>query len=196
MKHKISFSNLKWNFMFHKVELVTWEKKIHIKFFDLVTWVLMPSCITWFRNSISRTSRSLWNYYRDKIDDIDVNDNALDGKSFEYKTKIVEGTPGRPPQPGNQGCRLTSTASRTIVQLRSHYSSQLSWQFLEIFWFTFDELWSKAYSILDTVVKIKENVLTRHKFTNLLKSVSPWGVTMIDESFEFLTLLEKTSKWN
>ena len=44
------------------------------------------------------TSRSLWNYYRDEIDDVD--DNASDGKSFEYKTKIVGNTPERP---GNEG---------------------------------------------------------------------------------------------
>ena len=46
------------------------------------------------------TSESLWNYNRDKIDDVD--DNASDGKSFEYKTKIVGKTPKRseqPPQP-------------------------------------------------------------------------------------------------
>ena len=45
------------------------------------------------------TSGSLWNYHRDKIDDVD--DNASDGKSFEYKTKIVGNTPGRPGNKGN-----------------------------------------------------------------------------------------------
>ena len=33
------------------------------------------------------TSGRLWNYYREETDDVD--DNASDGKSFEYKTKIV-----------------------------------------------------------------------------------------------------------
>ena len=47
------------------------------------------------------TSGSLWNYYRDEIDDVD--DNASDDKSFKYKTKIVEKTQERPPQPGNPG---------------------------------------------------------------------------------------------
>ena len=47
------------------------------------------------------TSGILWNYYRDKI--YDFNNNALDGKSFKYKTKIVEKRPERPPQPGNLG---------------------------------------------------------------------------------------------
>ena len=31
------------------------------------------------------TSGSLWNYYRDEIDDVDG--NASDGKSFKYKKK-------------------------------------------------------------------------------------------------------------
>ena len=42
------------------------------------------------------TSGSLWNHYRDEIDDVD--DNASDGKLFEYKAKI-----GKTPQrPGNE----------------------------------------------------------------------------------------------
>ena len=40
------------------------------------------------------TSGSLWNYYRDEIDD--VGDNILDGKSFKFKTKITGKTPERP----------------------------------------------------------------------------------------------------
>ena len=39
-----------------------------------------------YSQNYSMTSGSLWNYYRDKIDDVD--DNASDGKSFEYKTKM------------------------------------------------------------------------------------------------------------
>ena len=34
------------------------------------------------------TSGRLWNYYREETDDVD--DNASDGKSFEYKTKWKE----------------------------------------------------------------------------------------------------------
>ena len=50
-----------------------------------------------YSQNYSMTSGSLWNYYRDEIDDID--DNALDSKSFKYKTKIVGTTPEQPPQP-------------------------------------------------------------------------------------------------
>ena len=35
------------------------------------------------------------NHYRDEIDDIDANGSGSDGKSFEYKTKIVGKTPER-----------------------------------------------------------------------------------------------------
>ena len=49
----------------------------------------------------SMASGSLWNYYREEIDDED--DNTSNGKSFKYKTKIVGKTPERLPRPGNQG---------------------------------------------------------------------------------------------
>ena len=39
------------------------------------------------------TSGSLWNHFTDEIDDVDVNERASDGKSFEYKTNIVGETP-------------------------------------------------------------------------------------------------------
>ena len=40
------------------------------------------------------TSGSLWNDYRDKINDFD--DNTWDSKSIEYKAKIVGNTLERP----------------------------------------------------------------------------------------------------
>ena len=39
------------------------------------------------------TSDILWNYYRDKVHDADVNDSASDIKPFENKTKIVVKAP-------------------------------------------------------------------------------------------------------
>ena len=44
------------------------------------------------------TSGSLWNFYRDEIDDVD--DITSDGK---HKAKIVGNTPKRPKQPGKEG---------------------------------------------------------------------------------------------
>ena len=49
------------------------------------------------------TSGSLSTYYRNEIDELDVNNNARDCKSFGYKTKIVGDTPERLPQPGYPG---------------------------------------------------------------------------------------------
>ena len=40
-----------------------------------------------YSQNYSMTSRCLWNYYRDQIDDVD--DNASDGKSLKYKANIV-----------------------------------------------------------------------------------------------------------
>ena len=53
-----------------------------------------------YSQNYSMTSGRLWNYYRDEIDDVD--DNASDGKTLKYKTKIIgkkEERPARPSQP-------------------------------------------------------------------------------------------------
>ena len=52
-----------------------------------------------YRQNYSMISESLWNCYREEIDDVD--NNASDDKSFKYKTKIIEKTrawPARPAQ--------------------------------------------------------------------------------------------------
>ena len=43
------------------------------------------------------TSGSLWNYYRNEIDNVD--DNASDSKSFKYKSNTVGKTPKSPERP-------------------------------------------------------------------------------------------------
>ena len=50
-----------------------------------------------YSQNFSMTSGSLWNYYRDEIDDVDH--NVSDGKSFKYKTKMIGKTQGRPERP-------------------------------------------------------------------------------------------------
>ena len=63
----------------------------------------MPMFRLWeYSQNFSITSVNLWNYYRDEIDNAD--DNALDCKSFQCKTKIIgktEERPQRPAQPGS-----------------------------------------------------------------------------------------------
>ena len=47
--------------------------------------IVMPMYnLSEYSQNYSMTSENLWNYYRDEI-----HDNASDGKSFKYKTKIV-----------------------------------------------------------------------------------------------------------
>ena len=48
-------------------------------------------------NNYSMASGSLQNCIRDGMGDVDVSDNALDGKLFEYKTKLVGETVKRLP---------------------------------------------------------------------------------------------------
>ena len=52
-----------------------------------------------YSDNYSMTSGSLWNYYRDKINNV-VN-YASKNKSINYKTKIAVKTEARPAQPGN-----------------------------------------------------------------------------------------------
>ena len=54
---------------------------------ELDSVMLMHNLLEYIQR-YSVTSGCLWNYCKDKIDNI--NDNASDGKSFKYKTKIVE----------------------------------------------------------------------------------------------------------
>ena len=62
--------------------------------------IVMPLCnLLEYSNNYSMTSGSLWNYYRDRVNDsaneTDNNDNKINdnktatSKSFEYKTKII-----------------------------------------------------------------------------------------------------------
>ena len=52
-----------------------------------------------YSQNYSVTSGSLWNHYRDKIDNI--NDNASDDKSCTYKTEIVGKTLAQPENEGD-----------------------------------------------------------------------------------------------
>ena len=58
------------------------------------------------------TSGRLWNYYRHKMNGIDDNDSALDGKFFQYKTKILRETPkSRNPGDADQPVQPTVSLS-------------------------------------------------------------------------------------
>ena len=76
---------------------------------------------------------SLWNYYRDEIDYVD--DNGSDGKSFEYKTKIIGKTKPRPQRPdpdqqGNQDPQPPIPPLNTEVVVPLTYLSNF-WRYLD-----------------------------------------------------------------
>ena len=79
-----------------------------------------------YSQNYSTTSRSLWNYYRHKIDDVD--DNASDGKSLEYKTKIGN----TPERSGNDGDANRPPVPTFIVEIT------IPLKYLSNFWRSLD----------------------------------------------------------
>ena len=90
---------------------------------DLEIFKRMYNLLEYSQN-FSMTLGILWNYYGDKID---VYDNAPDGKSFAYKTKIVGSTPEKPINEGDKNRPSAPT-------LNYQYSTQI----LNNVWRSFD----------------------------------------------------------
>ena len=63
---------------------------------NLEIFMPMYNLLEYSKNYLMKLG-SWWNYYRDEFDD--VNNNASDGKPFEYKIKLVEKTPQIPEYP-------------------------------------------------------------------------------------------------
>ena len=74
------------------------------------------------------TSGSLWNYYREEIDNI--KNNASDGKSFKYKPKIVEKTPARPGNEGDVNRTAVSTLDVEVFIPLRQFSN--FWRFFDL----------------------------------------------------------------
>ena len=95
-----------------------------------------------YSQNYSLTSGSLLTYYREKIDNI--NDNASDGKSFKYETKIVEKTPSCPGNEGDANRPAAPTLNVEFTIPLKHLSN--FWIFLDlplINWETeFDSSWT------------------------------------------------------
>ena len=81
-----------------------------------------------YSQNCSMTSGSLWNYYRDEIDDVD--NIASDGKSLTHKTKIVTNTPERPENEGDAN-RAPAPTSKVDVTIPLKYLSNF-WKFLDL----------------------------------------------------------------
>ena len=101
---------------------------------DLDIVMPMYNLLEYIQN-YSITSRSLGNYYRDEIDD--VNDNASDGKSFKYKTPKRPERPPQPPQPPQNpdGTRPSRAQQPAVPALNANFTILFKYlsNFLEIF---------------------------------------------------------------
>ena len=89
---------------------------------DLDIVMLMYNLLEYSQN-YSMTG-CLWNYYREEINDVD--NNASDGKSFKYKTKLIINWKNRGKICTTSTARFRSWWKSTAFKHRSHYSTQIS----------------------------------------------------------------------
>ena len=82
-----------------------------------------------YSQNYSMTSGSLWNYYREEVDD--VYDNAPDGKPFKYKAKIIGKTEARPKQEDPDQAR-NQNPQAPILSLNTKVAVPL--KYLSNFW--------------------------------------------------------------
>ena len=85
---------------------------------DLDTAMLMYNLLEYSQN-YSMTSGKLWNYYRNKVADVD--DNVSADKSFKYKRKIIGNTPER--NKGDANGPPVSTLNVGVTILLKHLSN-------------------------------------------------------------------------
>ena len=104
-----------------------------------------------YSHNCSMRYGSLRNYYRDHIDDVDVNDGALYAKSFKYKTKIVREAPERPTQPGNPGVADQPPVPSLNVEVT--ISLKFLWRSLDLPLINceveLDLLWTKYFVLME-----------------------------------------------
>ena len=66
--------------------------RIYNTFINNAEDIVMPmGNLLEYSDNYSMDTGSLWNFYRDKTDDVD--NDALNDKSLKYKTEIIEKTP-------------------------------------------------------------------------------------------------------
>ena len=154
-----------------------------------------------YSDSYSMTSRSLWNYYRDEVDN--VNNNTSDGKLFTYKTKITRKTEVRTAQPGNEGDG-DRPAQPPLPTLNVAFTIQL--KYLGNFWRSLHLPLSNYEVELDLYTK--DCVLVEHnnnitgidfKITST-KIYIPVATLSINDKIKFLENLKlgfkRTVSWN
>ena len=107
-------------------------------------------------DNYAMTSGSLLNYYRDKINDVD--DNASQGKSFKYMSKMIGNAPAQPSQHGHLG-HADWPVQPPVPSLNIEVS--IPFKYLSNFWRSFN------LSLINCEVELdlsptKDGVLTEH----------------------------------
>ena len=78
----------------NNVSFRSWISEVNSRLIDIAEdlGIVMPIYnLLEYSQNYSMTLGSLWDYHRDKIDEVD--DNVSDGRSFAYETKILGKTP-------------------------------------------------------------------------------------------------------
>ena len=144
------------------------------------------------------TSGSLWNYYRDEVDD--VNNTASNGKSFTYKAKITEKTQERPAQPGNGG-DADQPARPPVPTLNVEINVPLNhlnnfWKYLDLPLINCDLLWTKDCGL----IQHHNNIAGVDFVIASTKPYLPVVALSINDNIKFLEKLKQEFKrsmfWN
>ena len=148
------------------------------------------------------TSGHLWNYYRDEIDGVD--DNASDGKSFKYKTKLIGKAEERSSRPGPDGGE-NPRPQPPIPPLKTEAVFPL--KYLSNFWKSFDLPLINCKIELDlkwttTCLSIeKDDNITGESFTiTSTKLYIPVVTLSVNDNIKFLENIKQGFKrkisWN
>ena len=144
-----------------------------------------------YSDNFSMTSESLWNFYRDEVNDstneIDDNDNMIDknkitrSKSFKYKTKMIAST-------SNNNSRLNA---KVVVPLKHLNNFLRSLDLLLIILRTFREADRNADSVADAVVTATTGATFQ---INNVKLHVPVVTLSINDNIEFLENIKQGYK--
>ena len=142
------------------------------------------------------SSGSLWNYCRDGIDDVDGNDS--DGKSFNYKTKVVGNTEGGPGNEGNTNRPPAPTLNVEVTIPLKYFSN--FWRSLDLPLINceieLDLSWTKDC----VLIKQNNNITGLNLLITSTKLYVPVATLPIDDNVKFLENIKQAFKrkisWN
>ena len=153
-----------------------------------------------YSQNCSMTSGSLWNYYRDEIDDVD--DNASNGKSFEYNTTILVKTSRRPeesPQPSQNpdGTQPSWKPRLPVPALDAEVTIPLKnlsnfWRFLDLPKINYELELDLSWTKICVLIEHNNSIAGANFMITSTKIYVPVVTLFINDNINFL---ENTKQW-